>query len=280
MRDDKPYGGQPIRRAHIYNLLANALYTGRILVDGEFYPGEHEAIIDQQTYDLVQERLKQNSCTRDNPHRARMECLLRGLIYCSCCGSAMYQTYSSSKERRYRYYVCSRAQQRTEEYCATRAVSAPAVEDAVVESIRRVGVHPKVLEETARVARQRLSGEIAHLREELNGLQLRVKNFKSQLACMRQPDSTREAELKEQIGTGEARAAVLKREVQIRERTRLDEKELRKTMESFEELWKTMNIQEQSLLLRQLVEKVGYAGRTGKVTVSFKSASIKELCQQ
>jgi site-specific DNA recombinase len=192
----------------------------------------------------------------------------------------MYQTYSSSKERRYRYYVCSRAQQRTEEYCATRAVSAPAVEDAVVESIRRVGVHPKVLEETARVARQRLSGEIAHLREELNGLQLRVKNFKSQLARMRQSDPTREAELKEQIGTGEARAAVLKREVQIRERTRLDEKELRKTMESFEELWKTMNIQEQSLLLRQLVEKVGYDGRTGKVTVSFKSASIKELCQK
>lgn len=279
-RDDKPYGGQPIRRAHIYNLLANALYTGRILVDGEFYPGEHEAIIDQQTYDLVQERLKQNSCTGDNPHRTRMECLLRGLIYCSCCGSAMYQTYSSSKERRYRYYVCSRAQQRTADYCATRAVSAPAVEDAVVASIRRVGVHPRVLEETARVARQRLSSEIADLREQLNALQLRVKNFKSQLSRMRQSDSTREAELKEQIGVGEARAAALKREVQIRERTRLDEKELRKTMETFEDLWKTMNIQEQSLLIRQLVEKVGYEGRTGKVTVSFKSATIKELCQK
>jgi site-specific DNA recombinase len=80
-QDDKPYGGQPLRRAHIYNLLANPLYTGRTLVDGEFYPGEHEAIIDQHTYELVQERLKQNSCTRGNPHRTKMESLLRGLIY-------------------------------------------------------------------------------------------------------------------------------------------------------------------------------------------------------
>ncbi len=111
-------------------------------------------------------------------------------------------------------------------------------------------------------------------------MQLRVKNLKSQVARLRQPDPGRGSELKEQIEVGETRATELKREIMIRERTRLDEKELRKTMESFEELWKTMNIQEQSLLLRQLVEKVGYDSRTGKVTVSFKSASVKELCQK
>jgi hypothetical protein len=38
-----------------------------------------------------------------------------------------------------------------------------------------------------------------------------------------------------------------------------------------------MNLDEQRNLLRQLVEKVGYDGRTGKVTVSFKSAGVKEL---
>jgi site-specific DNA recombinase len=279
-RDGKTYGGNPLHRAHIYNLLANVLYTGRIAVDGELYRGEHEAIIDEQTFDLVQARLKQNSTNGDHRHRTRMESLLRGLIYCGGCGSAMYQTYSSSKERRYRYYVCSRAQQQTENYCVTRSVSAPAVEDAVVESIRRVSVHPRVLEETARVIRHRLTEEIARLREELNGVQLRVKNLKSQVARLRKPDASREAEFKEQIGAGEVRVAELKREILVRERGRVDGDELHKTMEPFEALWKTMNIQEQSLLLRQLVEKVGYDGRTGKVTVSFKSTSIKKLCQK
>jgi site-specific DNA recombinase len=50
-------------------------------------------------------------------------------------------------------------------------------------------------------------------------------------------------------------------------------------MESFDALWKTMNIQEQRLLLRQLIERVGYDSRTGKVTISFKSEGIKKLCQ-
>jgi len=162
----------------------------------------------------------------------------------------------------------------------TRSVSAPAVEDAVVESISRVSVHPRVLEETARVIRHRLTEEITRFREDLNGVQLRVKNLKSQVARLRKPGASREAELKEQIGAGEAHAAELKREILARERGRVDGEELRKTMEPFEALWTTMNIQEQSRLLLQLVEKVGYDGRTGKVTVSFKSGSVKELCQK
>jgi site-specific DNA recombinase len=170
--DGKLYGGHRLGRTHIYNLLANILYTGRLRVDGELYPGEHDAIIDEQTFDLVQARLKQNSVNGDHRHRIKMGSLLRGLIYCAGCGSAMYQTYSSSKERRYRYYVCSRAHQQIEDSCVTRSVSAPAVEDAVVESIRRVSVHPRILEETARVIRHQLTEQISGLREELNGVQL------------------------------------------------------------------------------------------------------------
>ena len=68
--------------------------------------------------------------------------------------------------------------------------------------------------------------------------------------------------------------------MKLREKQRIDEKELRRTMESFEDVWKAMNLEEQRGLLRQLVEKVGYDGRTGKVTVSFKSAGVKELVKK
>jgi len=64
-----------------------------------------------------------------------------------------------------------------------------------------------------------------------------------------------------------------------REQECLDEKHLRSTMQSFDELWKALNIDEQRSMLRPLVERVGYDSRTGKVTVSFKSESIKDLCQ-
>jgi site-specific DNA recombinase len=84
----------------------------------------------------------------------------------------------------------------------------------------------------------------------------------------------------EQLAAGEARAEELRKEILRREKQRIDEKELRRAMDSFEEVWKTMSLEEQRNLLRQLVEKVGYDGRTGKVTVSFKSAEVKELVQK
>ena len=79
---------------------------------------------------------------------------------------------------------------------------------------------------------------------------------------------------------GKRIAEELRKEILRREKQRIDEKELRRTMESFDEVWKAMNLEEQRALLRQLVEKVGYDGRTGKVTVSFKSAGVKELVQK
>jgi site-specific DNA recombinase len=279
-QDGKLYGGSPLRRCHIYKLLGNILYTGQVKVGDEIFPGEHEAIIDRQTFELAQSKLKENTWKAGNPHRVKVDALLRGIIYCSCCGSGMYSTYSANKQRRYRYYVCYRSQQKLEGYCTSRAVSAPSVEDAVVESIRRVGVNPEVLAETARVARQHLAEIVTGLRRELNTRNGRIKNLKSQIARLRNSDAARLAEVQEQLAAGENRAEQLRKEILRREKQKIDEKELQRTMESFDEVWKAMNLDEQRDLLGQLVEKVGYDARTGKVTVSFKSAVVKELLRK
>ena len=95
-QDGKLYGGSPLRRCHVYNLLGNIIYSGRIRVGEEIFAGEHDGIIDVATFDQAQARLKQNAWTPGNPNRTKMESLLRGIVYCSCCGSGMYSTYSSS----------------------------------------------------------------------------------------------------------------------------------------------------------------------------------------
>ncbi len=279
-QEGKPYGGSPLRRCHIYKLLANVFYAGQVRAGEDIVPGEHEAIIDQRTFDLAQERLQDNTWKAGSPHRVKQDSLLRGMLYCSCCGSGMYSTYSASRQKRYRYYVCYRAQQKLEGYCTSRSVSATVVEAAVVESIRRVGVHPDVLAETARVARQRLAEILAGLRDELNTTNGRVKNLKSQLARLRNRDEARLAGIREQVAAGESRAEELRREILRRERYQIDEKDLRRAMGSFDEVWKAMSLQEQRTFLGHLVEKVGYDGRTGKVIVSFKSAGLKELVRE
>jgi DNA invertase Pin-like site-specific DNA recombinase len=46
-------GGKPFSRGHIYRLLSNPIYTGRIAHKGQLYPGQHPALIDHETWTAV-----------------------------------------------------------------------------------------------------------------------------------------------------------------------------------------------------------------------------------
>ena len=50
----------------------------------------------------------------------------------------------------YRYYVCNNAHQRGWNVCKTRSVSAPALEAAVIQKVRRFAAQPEVLGATLR----------------------------------------------------------------------------------------------------------------------------------
>jgi site-specific DNA recombinase len=279
-KEGKTFGGHPLRKCHIYTMLANPLYAARIHAGDEMVAATHPPIIDDHTFDLVQQKLKANTRNPGGEHRPKMEALLRGLLYCAACGSPMSPSYSSSKTRRYRYYVCLRTMQRNGDGCATRAVSAPLVEEAVIESVRRFAAKPEVVEAIARAARHRMAEELGKYRDELKAVNIRVRNAKSQLARAKNPDAEREAALRETVAAGEARAEELRRAVERGERLRFDEQMVCQRMASFDDVWRTLTIEEQARVLRQLIERVGYDARGDKVKVTYNSNSIREFCKE
>ena len=58
------------------------------------------------------QRLGHNGVTGGKEVRKKYGALLRGLLHCDACGTAMCHTYTAKGGRRYRYYVCATAQQR------------------------------------------------------------------------------------------------------------------------------------------------------------------------
>jgi hypothetical protein len=60
---------------------------------------------------------------------------------------------------------------------------------------------------------------------------------------------------------------------------RINANDLRTTLAEFDSIWSSLVAKEQEQLIQLLVAKVGYDGRTGKVTVNFRSAGAKELCE-
>jgi DNA-binding GntR family transcriptional regulator len=62
-------------------IAANSLYVGEVAHKGSTYLGQHEAIIDRQTWNAVQDQLKANAAADRSTKNAKAASLLTGLIY-------------------------------------------------------------------------------------------------------------------------------------------------------------------------------------------------------
>ena len=54
-------GGKPFTKGRLYRLLTNPIYTGNVEFKGHVYNGEHEAIVEAETWASVQETLHRNA---------------------------------------------------------------------------------------------------------------------------------------------------------------------------------------------------------------------------
>jgi len=55
---------------------------------------------------------------------------------------------------------------------------------------------------------------------------------------------------------------------------------VRRTLREFDRLWAEMTPREQEKFIKTLVDRVTYDGRSGEVTVGFRTAAIKQLCAE
>lgn len=85
----------------VRRILGNPVYIGMI---GE-YKGQHEPIIDVETFERVQSLLEERKTGGKVPTGKH---LLTGFIYCGHCGSRVRSCSSVTKKMKYSYYRCGR----------------------------------------------------------------------------------------------------------------------------------------------------------------------------
>ena len=105
-------GGRLFNKNSLYQLVTNVVYIGKVKYKDEVHEGEHDAIVDAETFNQVQSLLQRNGRSGGRAVRNKHGALLRGLLRCAACECGMSHTYSAKGNRQYRYYVCTRAQQR------------------------------------------------------------------------------------------------------------------------------------------------------------------------
>jgi site-specific DNA recombinase len=99
-------------RGKLYHLLSNVVYIGKARHKDRIYDGEHEPIIDEETFAAVQARLKGQAPNRRNGSNVRNRHLLTGLLFDET-GDRLSSVFTTKDGKRYRYYISNRLETTT-----------------------------------------------------------------------------------------------------------------------------------------------------------------------
>lgn len=136
----KAMGGRELDKGAVFALLTNPVFIGKVRHHDEIYEGEHEAIVDENLFSRVAAQLRLNGRTGGSRIRNAHGALLKGLVRCAACGCGMMHHFASQKTRRgtkrYRYYVCARAQKQGYDVCPGPSLPAADLESFVIDRVK------------------------------------------------------------------------------------------------------------------------------------------------
>ncbi len=133
--DGRKAGGQHYFRGGLYQLLRNHIYIGEIEHKGAVYPGEHDAILDRELWDQVQELLDNNRQGTRNRSRTASGSMLTGRLF-SESGVRYIPTNTQKGGRRYHYYTSQAVIKGGTKEGSIGRLPAPATENAVAARIQ------------------------------------------------------------------------------------------------------------------------------------------------
>ncbi|MEM7232841.1 MAG: recombinase family protein [Planctomycetota bacterium] len=260
---EKTTGGRRWNKSHIYRLLNNQKYIGKVDHRGTTYEGEHDAIVPQSLWDEAHAILATNNRNRGNRTRSETPALLKGILMCGHCDCSMGATFTQKSGRIYRYYVCLKASKYGYRNCPVKTVAAGEIEAALIDQLRAVLRSPEIITRTLREAKlleaeetHRLRTEGATLEEELCDLREKATRL------VKVGDSSKETlagelgrtaddleETREKLESTRSQALAL-------ETNPVSEREVIEALQELDTIWEELFPLEQQRLVSLVVERV------------------------
>ena len=155
---------RPISIQSLHRILSNPFYTGQVVYHDCLYPGTHQALVDQQTFQQIQAILAgrvNGERTIRHPH------YLKSTVYCGICRSRLIITTARPKKTTYQYFVCLGRHSRKQPDCTFRATLTETVEDEVERLYQRIHLRSTRREELEQALRYQLAQLVADTQQQL-----------------------------------------------------------------------------------------------------------------
>lgn len=279
--DGKYVRGGPFCKSTLHALLTNPLYVGKVRAAGEVCEGEHDAIVDEDLWQAVQDRLAANADAGPKRTRVRNKAgaILKGLLYCGACGSPMTYHYTQQGGRKYAYYVCARTMKQGATSCPGSRVAVGELDAFVLDQIRAVGRDPGLLRavvEADQRARQAKRPEVAarvrlarqehdRLEAERANLVEAVAEGGGKLLMPRLRDADEALAKAHQALTG------AQRELAALDAAQPDPAAIQVAIADLEPVWAELFPKERARLLALLLDRIEYDATQGEVALRFRT---------
>jgi site-specific DNA recombinase len=134
-RTGRTTGGTSFSRGHLYWLLRNPIYIGRVKHRGQTFDGQHEPIIDDAMWGAVQEVLDGRANHRQVPVNVPSSShLLKGRLF-DDAGEPLYATQASKQGQRYFYYTSKHLVVRKADGSRSWRLPAPELDQLIIDRL-------------------------------------------------------------------------------------------------------------------------------------------------
>ena len=259
------HGNQKFVKSGITHILANPVYIGRVTHNGETFPARHQPIIEEKLWKAVNARVKANRVVRAKPREQKSHCfLLEGLVRCGVCGAYLTPSYSSGRNQVYFYYTCTSANNGADE-CSLKRVSAPALEDLIVERLKIMGRDEAFLRQILEESNLTAEGEMGIIEDQramqkraLAPIEQEITNIVRFIAQGKASEAlARELErLEVQKAQIDAELERIELEAQETRNRALSAGAIQEGLGLFDEIWENATPEERKDLMRFFVYKV------------------------
>ena len=159
----------------------------------------------------------------------------------------------------------------------------------MVDKIRHVGQDAGLIDEVVEQATNQSERELGALVRERDGLvkELEYWNEAIRIAAptikASDPNATslkQLADWHESLNRVEQRFAFVSERLQVMQTTTLTREEVVHALTSFEPIWESLTVREQSRIVQLIIKQVDYDGATGRVTITFHPDGIKTIAME
>lgn len=250
------YGAWTTHRIRV--TLLNDLYVGMIKSGGETFKGEHEPIIDLETYEATKRIYEERG--NKNIRNQSWCAYLSGILYCGRCG-ARYGLYKAGKNR---YYGCYSRRKRDKTMvrdanCKNKIWRADDLDELILNEIKKLADDPACIHEMRQnSASLETQNKILILQKEID----KIDSQKSRFLDLYGLGEFTADELTEKVKPLNDRKQALADEIiqASRDDSAITEDEAVKIVESFEDILERGDFNEIRLLIYSLIDKIEIDG--------------------